>query len=221
MKRTALIRKTPMARAKPLSSAIRTSNAIAPSAPTLAAKPRMRKCAVCKAPFIKRSMTHKACGPECAQALARQVREKAERMQLAERRLAAKPRAKWQQEAQAEFNSWVRWRDRNLPCISCGRFHQGSWDAGHYRSVGSMPALRFHEDNCHRQCVPCNQHKSGNAVEYRLGLIARIGAERVAFLEGPHDLVKNTIDDFKAIKAHYRAKLKVEHAKEKPGISAN
>lgn len=174
-----------------------------------------RKCVVCKSLFQKRSMTHKVCSADCAQALALAVRNKAERKTAAAERVkdrtqreALKSRSQWLAEAQAAFNSFIRARDAHLPCISCGRYHTGAYDAGHYRSVGSMPALRFHEDNCHRQCVPCNQHKAGNVVDYRIGLVARIGAERVAFLEGPHAAAKHTIEDAKAIKAEYKARTK-------------
>lgn len=191
---------------------IRSSLRMAPDADRLTVpvprKPRMSKCAICREPFVKRSMMHKACKPECAAIVAQRKREKEERKQLAAKREALKPRSKWMAEAQAAFNAWIRWRDRDQPCISCGRFHQGAYDAGHYRSVGSMPALRFDEDNCHKQCVPCNQHKSGNAVEYRIGLTTRIGEARVARLEGPHKAIKHTIEELKAVKATYRGRLK-------------
>jgi hypothetical protein len=74
--------------------------------------------------------------------------------------------------------------------------------------VGSNPALRFHPDNCHKQCVHCNQHKSGDIVNYRINLVHRIGQAQVDWLEGPHDPQRYTIDDLKAIKSAYRAKLK-------------
>lgn len=173
-------------------------------------KPRTRKCAVkgCTNRFTPRSMAHKACSPECAAIVAAAERKRLEAKQTRERREAVKTRSDHLKSAQGVFNKYIRERDAALPCISCGRFHTGAYDAGHYRSVGAQPALRFHEDNCHKQCVPCNQHKGGNAVEYRLGLIARIGAERVAFLEQEHAPAKYTIDDAKRIKAHYKAKLK-------------
>ncbi|WP_221290116.1 recombination protein NinG [Massilia aurea] len=65
-------------------------------------------------------------------------------------------------------------RAEALRCISCGRHHTGIRDAGHYRSDGAQPALRFHEDDADKQCVPCNQHKGGNAIEYRIALRTRI-----------------------------------------------
>ena len=193
-------------RAKPLAGILRTA-----SLPAL--KPR--KCAVCPEKFQPQRSMQRVCGPSCAAEDAKRKREKQDRKDLAEGRLALKSRSAWLAEAQTAFNAFIRARDAHLPCISCGRFHTGSYDAGHYRSVGSMPALRFDEDNCHRQCVPCNQHKSGNVVEYRIGLVARIGAERVARLDGPHDPAKYTIDDAKAIKTQYKAKLKQLLAEQK------
>ncbi|MNN35088.1 Bacteriophage Lambda NinG protein [compost metagenome] len=56
--------------------------------------------------------------------------------------------------------------------------------------------------------MPCNQHKSGDIVNYRINLVQRIGAEQVAWLEGPHKAQRYTIDELKALKAEYRAKIK-------------
>ncbi|WEF34876.1 recombination protein NinG [Pseudoduganella chitinolytica] len=169
---------------------------------------RVRKCSNCGTSFQQQRMGQQVCGPACAQSFARRIGEQQERKADRERKQQLKTRSEHLADAQAAFNAYIRARDAHLPCISCGRYHTGAYDAGHYRSVGAQPALRFHEDNTHRQCVPCNQHKSGNAVEYRLGLIARIGAERVAFLELEHPPAKYTIEDAQRIKAEYRAKLK-------------
>jgi hypothetical protein len=231
MKRTALVRKTPMARAKPLSSAIRTSNTIALSAPTLAAKPKMRKCAVCKAPFIKRSMTHKACGPACALVLARQVREKAERKAALVRKEKLKTRSDHMRAAQVAFNAFIRARDAGKTCICCPRPLRaeavgGGFDCGHYRSVGSAPHLRFDERNAHGQTKQCNRYGAGRAVDYRIGLIARIGLDQVEALEADQAPRMFRAEELIAIKAEYRAKLKTllgngDSPKEKLGISSN
>ncbi len=105
-------------------------------------------------------------------------------------------------------NQYIRLRDADLPCVSCGRFHDGQWHAGHFRSAGGHPELRFEPLNIWRQCAPCNTHKSGDLVNYRAELVRRIGAEKVEWLEGPHEAKRYTIDDLKAIKAEYRAKIK-------------
>lgn len=169
---------------------------------------RSRKCSNCGTPFTQQRMGQQVCSAPCASSFARRLREQAERKEMRARKAALMTRSDYLKSAQTAFNAYVRERDKDLPCISCGRFHQGSYDAGHYRSVGAQPALRFHEDNCHKQCVPCNQHKSGNAVEYRLGLIARIGVERVESLEQEHTPAKFTIEQAKAIRDTYRAKLR-------------
>lgn len=121
----------------------------------------------------------------------------------------------YKKEAQKWFNKFVRLRDKGLTCISCERPLQ-EWegirgqlyDAGHYRTVGANPELRFNEDNCHGQCVYCNRNLSGNVTNYRIGLMNRIGEERLTILEGAHSAQKYTIDDLKEIIAKYKAKCK-------------
>lgn len=110
--------------------------------------------------------------------------------------------------AQAAFNAFIRERDNGKPCVSCLRYHDGQYHAGHYRSVGAHPELRFEESNCHRQCSVCNNHKSGNIADYRIELIRRIGLDKVEWLEGPHEAKKYTCADLKEIELYYKAKLK-------------
>jgi hypothetical protein len=89
--------------------------------------------------------------------------------------------------AQTVFNKWVRNRDQNAGCISCG----GSVDhAGHYFNQGHHSALRFSEINVNGQCVSCNLFKSGNLIKYRQGLVKRYGAAKVEQLELNADLKK-------------------------------
>lgn len=169
---------------------------------------RTRRCKVCKEQFAPLRSLQVACSVECAQKFAANEREKADYRKDVIRRLALKSRADWLREAQAEFNAYIRLRDADLPCVSCGRFHDGQWHAGHYLSVGARPELRFNADNVHKQCQPCNTHLSGNAIAFRIGLIGRIGQAQVEALEGQHPPMKYTIDDAKRIKAEYRAKRK-------------
>jgi hypothetical protein len=131
-----------------------------------------------------------------------------ERKESKEARERIKSRADWLAEAQAEFNGYIRERDRGLPCISCGAISPMRWDAGHYRSVGAASHLRFTEANVACQCSKCNVHLSGNLVMYRLGLIERIGLDAVEALERDNTPRRWTIDDAKRIKAEYRAKKK-------------
>ncbi|OSN39544.1 recombination protein NinG [Pseudomonas syringae] len=176
--------------------------------------PKSKNCRVpeCGASFVPQKLGQAVCSPACAiidaprnQAKARKALAQVERSEIKARKEKLKSRSDHMKDTQQAFNEWVRHRDAALPCVSCGRHHQGKYDAGHYRTVGSNPALRFEPLNCHKQCVPCNQHKSGNVVEYRITLVLRIGAEKVDWLEGPHEPQKYTIDELKALTAKYRA----------------
>jgi hypothetical protein len=133
------------------------------------------------------------------------MRLKAERAALRKRKEGLRSKSDWLKLAQAEFNKFIRLRDSNLPCISCGRFHNGQYHAGHYRTTAAQPALRFNELNCHKQCQPCNTHKSGNITEYRIELIRRIGVDLVEWLEKDHRQPKPwSVDEIKAIRKYYR-----------------
>lgn len=177
--------------------------------------PKPRKCqnADCGQEFVPRfSSTQKVCSPACALATkdkhakpARKAIADRQRKELRASQERIKSRADHLREAQAAFNEFIRLRDAREPCISCGRHHEGQYHAGHYRTVGANPELRFDEDNVHKQCAPCNNHKSGDIVNYRINLLAKIGAERVARLEGPHEPLKLDNDQIKALKAKYRA----------------
>jgi hypothetical protein len=81
-------------------------------------------------------------------------------------------------------------------------------NAGHYLSTGARPELRFEPLNVHLQCEQCNTYLSGNLINYRVGLIQRIGLAEVERLEGPHPPAKLTIEDLRAIRDDYRRKLK-------------
>lgn len=150
---------------------------------------------------------------EKVKALAKRIKaqkdaEKDGRKRAAERRQAVKPLSYFRNQAQQAFNEFIRYRDRLLPCISCGRHHDGQYHAGHYRTTGANPELRFNEDNCHKQCAPCNNHLSGNLAAYRPALIAKIGQARFDELMGPHELPKWGREDYIRIRDEYRAKLK-------------
>lgn len=107
-------------------------------------------------------------------------------------------------QVQKAFNKWVRKRDDDLPCISCGG-DCGKWDAGHFIAQGSSGALRFHPDNVHKQGVGCNRFKHGNLLEYRIGLVKKVGLERVEYLEEHrHDTKKWTREELEKLLEEYK-----------------
>ncbi|HEI8521668.1 TPA: recombination protein NinG [Proteus mirabilis] len=189
-------------------------------------KLRRRRCKICREWFIPKQSFQNWCSPEHGFELSEQRRNKDREKALAKlkkenqkkereakdklkaRKLAVKPLSYFTKQAQTAFNAFIRERDKDEPCISCGRFHEGQYHAGHYRTTGANPELRFDEDNCHKQCAPCNNHLSGNIENYTPRLIEKIGQERFERLMGSHELPKWKREDYERIRDHYRVKLK-------------
>ncbi|QIM51609.1 recombination protein NinG [Hydrogenophaga crocea] len=186
---------------------------------------RRTRCPHCRAKLEEGQRIHPDCIAPWAEAqAAKKEREEAKKARMAakvdraltrERKEALKTIPQLIKEAQREFNLYVRTRDEEKPCICCGQRPVSSaglsghlWDCGHYRSTGSASHLRFNEDNAHRQLVVCNRYGAGRAVDYRIGLIARIGLARVEALEADNTPKKWTRDELIAIKEKYRNKTK-------------
>lgn len=116
-------------------------------------------------------------------------------------------------EAQKAFNAFVRIRDFDKPCVSCGRLpgqkRGGTVDCGHYRSRGAAGHLRFNLMNAHSQCVYCNRHLGGNYSEYRIGLIGRIGLDRVERLEQDNRTVKWSKDYVRRVREIFRKRTRL------------
>ena len=179
--------------------------------------PKPSKCRVCACTFTKARPLQTVCSPTCAMTLARNVTEKtAAKAQAADRKkvkaklddMQTKPQLT--KKAQTAFNAFIRARDAGKPCISCGvplptEQVGGNFDCGHYRSVGSAPHMRFVEDNAHGQCKRCNMHLAGNHVEYRKGLVERIGLKSVESIEADKTLRKYTHQGLIELAKHYRA----------------
>ena len=176
-----------------------------------------RRCKVCRKQFDPHLPMQTVCSPSCALSLAKSKRAKEEKREQVKQRKAdnakrerMKTRGEWVAEAQAEFNAYIRLRDFGKPCICCGRptdAKPNSVDAGHYRSRGSAPHLRFDERNCHAQLKKCNRYHF-DVAGYRKGLIARIGEQAVLDLEADQAPRNHTIDDLRAIRDEYRQKAR-------------
>lgn len=176
------------------------------------------KCKVCKCAYTKTRPLQTVCSPPCAMTLARnvgeQLRVKAEtedRKKTREKLDAMRTKPQLVKVAQTAFNSFVRARDADKHCISCGKppsTESNSVDAGHFRSVGSAPHMRFVEENCHGQCKHCNQYLAGNVLAYRKGLIERIGLTRVEQIESDQTVRKYTKEGLQEIARHYNAETR-------------
>ncbi|WP_354690909.1 recombination protein NinG [Phytobacter sp. RSE-02] len=200
-------------------------------------KPR-RKCTVCREWFHPTRDGQFVCSFECASAHGkvandaakaekqrkeqklRLEEEKAGRKRRKARREELRPMSYFKSQAQQAFNNFIRYRDRDLPCISCNELnppelHGGQWDCGHFKSVGANPELRFEERNAHKQCKSCNGG-AGNftakeatvSKQYEAGLVERYGQDYVDWLNGPHPMTNYRREDFIHIRDEYRTKLR-------------
>jgi len=174
---------------------------------------KQKKCKICKAYFTPLKPLQLVCQWKCAIEFAKNQKIKTVKKEVKEAKLKLKSRSDWLKETQVVFNKYIRLRDQNDGCISCGSTSASSYHAGHYRSIGSAGHLRFNEHNCHRQCAACNTHLSGNLIRYRLGLIRKIGIQLVETLESDNETVKWSIDEIKLLKAQFSAKIKAHESK--------
>jgi hypothetical protein len=184
-------------------------------------KIKPKRCRQCKEEFVPWNSTQVCCDYQCAIEYIKDKNERnlqrditkakqVERREIRKRKEKLKSKSDWLKEAQNACNAYIRERDKGLPCISCGNTRDVKYCAGHYKTRGGHPELRFHPFNIHRQCDwNCNLNLSGNISNYRPALIEKIGLKNVEWLEGEHEPQNWSIDDIKEIKKYYKEQLKL------------
>lgn len=198
------------------------------------AKLPRRKCKVCSEWFHPAYDNIRWCCPEHGAIYAIELRskekvkaeakrikakkdeEKAGRVRRQAKRDSFKTKSQWDKEAQSAFNRYIRIRDEGKECASCGNpligksnYLTGSAiDASHYRSRGAASHLKFNVFNVHSACTRCNRQLSGNAVEYRIRLIDRIGLALVERLESDNEPRKFDIPYLQRIKSIFTRKAR-------------
>lgn len=176
------------------------------------------KCKVCGSEYTKTRPLQKVCSPVCALELSRKVSARKaakdaqqDRKETKQKLDAMRTKPQLTKLAQVAFNAFIRARDAGKPCISCDTIlsnEPNTFDAGHYRSVGSAPHMRFVEDNVHGQCKHCNNYLAGNHVAYRQRLVERIGLQAVESIEADQTVRKYTREGLEEIAKHYRAEAR-------------
>ncbi len=140
--------------------------------------------------------------------------EKKVKVKRAKQKESIKPIKYWYDKLQIVINQWiVQVRDKDKPCCTCGTSNPDiKYDAGHYRTRGACPELRFEESNIHKQCsVKCNQHGSGMRKEYQGFIIFNYGEDKLTWLDEKHKPLKEQYSDYEAVKeqiAYYRQLLR-------------
>lgn len=164
------------------------------------------RCKVCKEKFVQKFFNQKWCSPECGAKYAMMLKEKSDRRIKSAVRETLKTHTQRVNEAKKVFQAWIRERDKDLPCISCGTL-TATWHGGHYKKAELYRGVIFHEWNCWKQCLKCNNYLNGNEANYRVRLVGRIGEQAVVELEELAEKTrtrKYTTEELNEIKAKYR-----------------
>lgn len=111
--------------------------------------------------------------------------------------------------AKTACHTYIRARDKGLPCICCGMPTGEDSQAGHWIPSGQNPQVRYDEDNIHLQRLNCNYFKGGDSGNYKYNLIKKIGIKRTEALEGKQGgVMKRTCENYLKIEKYYKEKLK-------------
>ena len=175
------------------------------------------KCRNCKDRFAADSMINLNggafcvidCAVEYASKKGKVLTKKRGAVERKKRKEGLRTRTDWYSILQKLVNQYVnKVRDEGKPCCTCGTTNNIKYDAGHYRTRGACPELRFQLTNIHRQCsVQCNQHGSGMRAEYREFIVAEYNQEHLEWLDGHHPSLKEqfpNIEDIKKEASIYR-----------------
>ena len=120
---------------------------------------------------------------------------------------------KLKKELQILVNKYCKLRDckdGGAICISCDKWYPVDKLHGGHFIPSTYSFVRFDERNINAQCgFNCNLNKHGNTIEYRLGLIKKIGVEEVEYLEEHrNDPVKWSLPVLREQIKEYKEKLK-------------
>ena len=175
---------------------------------------KKRKCKECRAEFTPYSSLITWCSPNCGYMVSQKAlkrteakKEKKERALHREKKKAVKRRSEWLADLQIEVNKYIRLRDKDEPCCTCGKTDEGvQYHAGHYLSRGAFPDLRFELTNNHKQCATCNTYKGGERDIYQQFIIEKYGKEHDEWLrcKENHPMLKDTLPHWQDIEAEIK-----------------
>lgn len=141
---------------------------------------KKKKCKICSEVFDPVKFAQNVCSIKCSLIHAKNLKEKKQAKEWKDEKKVLKEKLKtlgqYESEAKKSFQKWIRLRDKNQPCISCGKVSD-QMDGGHFKKSEIYSGVIFNEMNCHAQCRKCNRYLNGNELNYRLGLINRYGLE--------------------------------------------
>ena len=174
-------------------------------------KIKYKTCKVCKKQFEVNIYNRMIvwCSIDCGYKWSTILKAKKDKKQKIAEKKAAMKFSDYLKLFQITFNTYIRLRDKDLPCISCGVYKCEEFHAGHYCAT-TYQYLRFNENNVHKQCSKCNTHLRGNSIPYRIELIKKIGLENVEQLENDrHKRLELTIPEIIQQIKIYKEKIKL------------
>lgn len=178
----------------------------------------MKKCKQCKKEFTPLRPLQFVCSFKCSIDYSydqRKKKEAKEKKDWAKKKREFKEKNKTYtqrvNEVKKVAQEYCRKRDKDLPCISCGTMTSDIWDGGHFKKAELYSGVILNEFNINRQCRKCNHFLGGNELNYREGLIKKIGEDAVLELENQAKetrLYKYTLEQLEETKAYFKQKLK-------------
>ena len=167
---------------------------------------KSKVCPICSKEFKPSySSLQRTCSVQCAREWnsSKEVQKRVKQMKQ-----DLKTHKDYVQILQKVFNTFIRLRDKDKPCISCSKPLTGKFDAGHFFPT-TKQYLRFNENNVHGQCVHCNQHLHGNLTKYAYNLPKRIGWDEFEELHATCNMeLKLTIPEILEKINYYKTKIK-------------
>jgi len=94
-------------------------------------------------------------------------------------------RSAWYADLQILVNQYVKYRDTDKPCCTCGTTNPNiKYDAGHFHTRKARPDIRFELTNIHKQCSQqCNVFGAGMRNEFEKFIAEKYGPDHVEMLE--------------------------------------
>lgn len=184
-----------------------------------------KKCRGCKKRFNESEMIRVPlgfyhsydCATNHAKSLQQAKKQKTANALHRKRKAALKPKNSHLSEAQAAVNAFVRFRDRNEPCINTGEpvgWSGNDSDAAHFYSRGANAAMRFDLRNINKSTKKANKDQERYIHDYRERLIEKLGPERFSKFEADAKHWKKTKRNFSTeylirIKRIFRKRLRI------------
>ena len=176
---------------------------------------KSKKCKNCKKIFVPERQMQSCCSFECSIEWAKKLQQKSKEKKAnkIKKDFKANDKSELLKLAQMIVNKYIRLRDLNKPCCTCGHLEGRQFHAGHFENVGGKGQLRFYTLNIHKQCSICNNWKSGNLAEYERFMINKYGIDFVEKLKSNNQRANYSVEYLQRLIKVFRKKIKLYERK--------